>query len=195
MVVHCGVSQGYAGLITFDDYSSNPTIDSIANGYKGFNWNNVWVANKNYAGFAGTGFANGAVSGNYTGFNGFGSPAEITSSTLFDFKDVYLTGGFNPGTVTFQGFQGSTLLYTQSFNVNISTPQLVAFNFTSINRLRFGSTGGHFAMDNLTLNPVVAAVPEPTSFALLGIAATFTLGAVRRQRSRAESKSLSSSAT
>ena len=59
--------QATAGLITFDDFSNAAVNDQITNGYQGYNWNNVFIANKNA--FPGTGFAAGTVSGNYTGLS------------------------------------------------------------------------------------------------------------------------------
>lgn len=171
-----------AGIITFDDFSAATVNDTVADGYKGFDWDNVWIANK--SAFPNTGFANGAVSGNYTAFNGYGFPGEITGSSIFDFESVYLAGGFNAGNVTFQGFNGTTLLYSQTVVVNITTPQLVNFDFDGINRLRFSSTGGHFAMDNLTLNPSASAVPEPGSLTILVICAMSAGGLRLRRRIR-----------
>jgi hypothetical protein len=66
--------------------------------------------------------------------------------------------------------------------VNIAAPQFVTFDFEGINRLSFNSTGGHFAMDNLTLN--AEAVPEPSAALLVGMGMCCAAAGTRLRRRR-----------
>ena len=133
-----------------------------------------------YTGLNGSnGFYNGMISISNVALNGFGAPAEIDSSTNFNFLTVYLTAAWNSNlNIEVQGFSGAIMLYDTTVVASATSPTLFTFDYLNIDRLYFNSFGGeyagfpngsaeHFAMDNLTFE----FVPEPSPLLLTAAAA------------------------
>jgi PEP-CTERM motif len=164
----CAMACAQAGVITFDDYTTGPyaTIDP-AQPYHGFTWDNFWVMNKDT--FPYSGWAVGAVSGNYTAYNGYGFPA-LVSDTAFTFNGVYLTSVYDdPNSVTVTGSLGGVQKYTQTVVLSTSGPTWVDFNFVNIDTLQFSSSIDRwFCLDNFTFDEPI--VPEPSSLILWSLA-------------------------
>jgi len=133
-------------LLTFDDLST-PCYDPITNGYAGFNWTNVLFAN---SACLGDGYVNGTVSSPNVAFNGFGLDASFNVvSGTFSFTSAYVTS-VNGGSITVEGYNGSTLLYNKSYAVNGAAPTFISFDYNDITEVYI--TGGKFALDNITIN-------------------------------------------
>lgn len=177
-----------AVVLTFDDLPG--TLGYIPNGYGGLQWNNFGTTNS--SGTPGTGYDTGSVSGLNTAFNMFGSAASFSSATAFSLRDAFFTGAWNDGLQIHVVATGGSNTYTSDFIVNTSGPLNVFFNWSNINSVTFTSFGGvahaglngygtHFAMDNLAINEVVSAVPEPETYAML-LAGLGLIGFMARRR-------------
>jgi hypothetical protein len=185
------VSARSQTVITFDDLSETATGSFIANGYQGLSWSNMWcinaALNPTIYPFHTNGFYYGMVSAsNVAGTIG---QVEMDSpGTNFNFLSVYLTGAWNSNlNIEVQGFRGTALLYDQTVMASATNATLFAFYYSDIDRLTFnsfggqpafsGSSGEHFAIDNLTFE----FVPEPSSL-LLTTAGVLTLCAFLKRK-------------
>jgi len=180
-------SRVNASLFSFDDLPDSFPGYAIPNGYGGLNWDNFYEldgANINaYYGIAASGYANGVVSPNNVAFNYYGSTAVTSSSSTFSLVSGYFTGAFNNGlTLSVQGYNGSSLIYSQSYTLNAIASQFITFNMNNITEADFSSYGGYnaglsygsgtqFVMDNLT----VVLVPEPPALALASLSGLMLL--------------------
>jgi hypothetical protein len=187
------ISPCWAAVLTFDDLPLNTDHASlITNGYQGLVWSNFWASNAIL--FTGTygsnGYYNGMVSVSNVAFNAFADPAEIDSSTNFNFLSAYLTGAWNSNlSIQIQGFSGGVKLYDTTVVVSATSPTPFTFNYLNIDRLYFNSFGGeyagfpggsdtHFAMDNFTFE----FVPEPSSLLLTFAGALLLWPLLKRRR-------------
>lgn len=166
-----------AGVVTFDDLSGDDT-DAIAAGYQGFNWDNMNAIGADA--FPGSGYAAGAVSGANTAFNRDGGTVAISKAGAgaFDFIGAYFTSAWLDQELSFEGYANGQLRYASpaSFVIDTVTPLWVGLNWSGIDTLViYNSSGTQWAMDNMT-------VPEPSSLALLGVAAMGLMLARRRRR-------------
>ncbi len=165
-----------ATVISFDDVGGNGA--QVANGYNGLNWNNFGVLNK--ANLPVSGYAAGTVSGNFTAFNLFGTPASINSATDFTLNSFFLTAAwFDNLVVTVTGSNNGSQVFSQVLSPSATAPTLYSFGGALIDQLSFVSTGGtlhpgyngsgtQFALENLTINEsILAGVPEPASWAMM----------------------------
>jgi hypothetical protein len=189
LAVTCTARTASATTLTFDDITSASTA-LVPSGYGGLNWVDLSVANGSTATVCAgciNGYANGRVSGDYVAYrqNGGPTPAEVTSTGMFDFISVYVTAA-NDKNFRVQGYNDGTLLYDRTVVVNVNAPTLFAANYLGVDRVVFSSTGGTggysplgdtYALDNFTYNEV----PEPTSLLLVG---TGLAMGVRRFRRR-----------
>jgi hypothetical protein len=183
-----------ATVITFDDLvvTSPGNGAFITNTYQGLVWSNFGVLNAvAYTGLNGSnGYYNGMVSVSNVALNAFGAPAEIDSSTNFNFLSAYLTGAWNSNlNIQVQGFSGGAMLYDTTVVASATSPTLFTFNYLNIDRLHFDSFGGeyagfpagsatHFAMDNFTFE----FIPEPSSLLLASLGALLVWPLLKRKR-------------
>jgi hypothetical protein len=194
-----------ADVITFDDLTDPSGVGTpIANGYKGFDWSNFSVLDgTSYP--AASGFNAGVVSPAMVAFNVDGRRADITSATDFDFVGAAFTAAWrNNLQLRIRGYDDGVKVFDQTFTLGTSGPTWINANLSSIDELRFQSSGGvpatpssnghHFAMDSFTYTRdglVVADVPEPGSLVLLGlgVGGTVLYGLARRRRRQPQADS------
>lgn len=200
-----------AVVVTFDDIDTTYGFGAVENGYGGLDWVNFGYVNQIF--HPGSGYENGLASGDYTAFNWYAQPAEVTGD-LFDFQGTFLTAAWNNGlNVLVEGFSEGILKYSQNVVVNPSESRWFGFDYIGVDRVKFTSSGGvdanpndnivgrNFVIDNFTYRksnsnmtpatppPVlqpggnVAEVPEPIS--VLGSLVALGFGGIfYRQHSR-----------
>ncbi|KST63564.1 PEP-CTERM sorting domain-containing protein [Mastigocoleus testarum] len=203
--------QAEAVVVTFDDIETTYGFGAVESGYGGLDWVNFGYVNQIF--HPGSGYENGLASGDYTAFNWYAKPAEVTGD-LFDFQSTFLTAAWNNGlNILVEGFSGGILKYSQNVVVNPSQSKKFIFDYIGVDRVKFTSSGGvdanpndnivgrNFVMDNFTYHksnssitpatppPVlqpggnVAEVPEPIS--VLGSLVALGFGGIfYRQHSR-----------
>ncbi|XZG70825.1 PEP-CTERM sorting domain-containing protein [Chitinibacteraceae bacterium HSL-7] len=176
------VGNAHAALqnISFDNVpgavagSSNNALGS----YAGFDWDNTYVLSRDT--HVGSGYDRGAVSGNWVGYTAWTNPSAFSSDHAFNFYAGYFTAAWQTSLdVVVKGFRNGVELYSQTINVTDARAQAYAFNFFGVDRVSFTPNGSHVAFDNLQ----VAPVPEPETYALMGLG-LLGLAAARRRKQR-----------
>jgi hypothetical protein len=179
LVACAGTAFAQTEILTFDNLPGVGGYNqylSIPNGYGRLQWQNLLYMD----GLAQipSGYLNGVVSPNNIAFNGGGNPG-LVSDGSFNLNSAYLTAAWNDGLqVEVQGFVGGALVYDNTYTVNTTGPTSINLNYTGIDQLQFISFGGtphpgligsgeQFVMDNLS----ITFIPEPSTFALIGLAA------------------------
>lgn len=171
VIVAPAVALAQTEILTFDNLPGVGGYDQylpIPNGYGGLQWQNFQYMD-GLTQTANSGYVNGVVSPNNIVFNTFGNPA-LVSDGSFNLNSAYLTAAWTDGLqVEVQGFVGAAVIYDHTYTVNTTGPTLVNFNYMGIDQVNFISIpqpGAQFVMDNLS----ITLVPEPSAFALLGLA-------------------------
>ena len=162
-----------AVVLTFDDIETTQGFGAIENGYGDLNWVNFGYVNQEF--HPDSGYENGLVSGEYTAFNWYAQPAEVTGE-LFDFDGAYLSSAWNDGlNVLVEGFSEGVLKYSQKVVVNSSESSWFDFGYTGVDTVKFTSSGGvdanpddnivgrNFVMDNFTYQTSNSNVTSPSS--------------------------------
>lgn len=178
-----------AAQLTFDELPLSNDGIPIPNGYGGLQWSNFYELDAVTYPRA-SGYRPGMISQPNVAFNGFGTPASLSSTTPFNLNSGYFTGAWNDGLqLEVKGWIGLTLAYDNTYTLSATAPSLINFNYLGVSSVDFISFGGtpypgygtasgtQFAMDNLA----VTIVPEPSSVVLL------ILGMLGWRRVRAES--------
>lgn len=190
-VVMAFAAAPVGAAVTFDDLASNTSGTPIADGYAGLNWDNFWVVDG--TAIPSSGYYNGVVSPKNVAFNAYGDPAQILGAP-FDLGGLYMTAAWNTGlNVDIEGYLGSDLLYSRTVVVDTTAPTWVTLNYLGVDRVRFVSYGGtdydpyegsgtHFAIDNMSFEPVTGIIPAPAAL-LLGSLGTGLVGWLRRRKS------------
>jgi len=173
-------ASAFAGVIHFDDLPGEGTT-AIANGYAGFNWDNLATIQENA--FPGSGYEAGTVSHANTAYNMNGGTAAIWRDGSFDFTGAWFTSAWVDQELAFEGWREGQLLYASDVSTVIGTaaPVWVQLGWSGIDTLViYNSSGTQWAMDDVTVD-VPVSVPEPASLALFG-AALAGMGAGRRRK-------------
>ncbi len=170
------VLTGEEVLITFDDLPYR--LVPVPAGYNNLTWSNFdylnGVVNRT------SGYGPAMVSVPKVAYNAGGSPAAISASSPFALFSAYMTAAWNDNLqVEAQGFNGSTLVYDNSYTLSAATPTLITFNYVGVTSVKFISSGGiphngykgsgtQFAMDNINayVTPI-PPTPPPSSIFLL----------------------------
>lgn len=137
--------------MTFDEVSPFEYV-LIQNGYGGLAWNNFFIQN----GLKSSGFLNGAISEPNVAFNGLGSPAAISSTTLFTLESAYFTAVYvTQQQIRVEGFANGVRTYDNTYAVSNNAHTLINFNYIDVDTVRFTIItipSGIFAMDNLVIS-------------------------------------------
>lgn len=177
-----------AAVIDFDDLSGN-TVESIADGYQGFNWVTLASVNKNN--YLGTGYAAGTVSGNNAVFNQFGNSISISlaSDGSFDFIGAFFTSAWVSDyfhEISFEGWLGGAVIYSldSAQAITSDTPTWIQLDWAGIDQLTIYSNldgWSQWVMDDFTVSINNASVPESSSLVLL-LMGLIGVSLLRRQR-------------
>lgn len=189
-----------AAVINFDDLADVADAP-MPSPYQGFSWTDVQYFTNDLFGppFGPDGFDNGIVSQKNAAYSGGADTATglnqvvavISSPSTFNFVSAYLGAVYyDTMNLTVQGFQGSTLLFSQVVvldnNLTTGSANKFTFNFTNIDTIKmFGSLAdpnctncSQFTMDDIEFTPV----PEPSTLSLVALGAAAALR--RRSRNR-----------
>lgn len=176
-------------LVNFDTLVDG---DPIPNGYKNLDWNNFYTLNA--VTYTSSGYTNGMVSPNNVAYNGWGNPADFSATKAFSLRSAYLTAAWNNGlSIDIRGYNGGTLVNSQTVTVNTTSPTKFTFNWRGLTRVLFTSSGGtdagyagggeHFALDDLLINfgpdssATLAAIQQSAS----ALAGTYNIQAAALQ--------------
>jgi uncharacterized repeat protein (TIGR03803 family) len=160
------VLTGEQELITFDDlpYRFLP----VPEGYSNLNWSNFYYLNGVVS--RASGYFAGMTSVPKVAYNGNSSPAAISAAAPFVLFSANLTAAWNDNLqLEVQGYNGSALIYDNTYTLSASSPTLISFNYLGVTSVQFISSGGtphagyggsgtEFVIDNV--NAFVAAIPH-----------------------------------
>jgi hypothetical protein len=163
---------GSKTVVTFDDLTGQGLVP---NGYGGINWNGNW----SYYGFSQPPYtpesSPNRIYDNVDGGNSF----NFVKPQVFD--GAYLSG-YSFATVTFELFNGATLVATSGTLDPSATPTFLASGYSGmVTSVDVVSPSGDFVMDNVTYGTGTSATPEPSTFLLFGTGLLGSLGMLRRK--------------
>lgn len=150
-----------AAVVNFDDLPGDETA-AIANGYQGFNWDNMGAIRADA--YPGSGYEAGVVSAGNAAFNRDGATVAISRAGGFDFAGAFFTSAWLEQELSFEGWFGGQLRYATSVAhvIDTTTPLWIGLGWGGIDTLViYNSTGTQWVMDEFT-------VPEPGSLGLFG---------------------------
>ncbi len=189
-----------AQIVDFDDLPASSDGYAIGTGYAGLNWNNFYrLTGLSYP--SPSGYHAGIISPENIAFNAYGHPASILAlgDATFSVQSAFLTGAWNDDLqIQLQGFRDGSLVSGYDFSVLVSAtePTKVLIGFENIDELKFTASGGtryqgyqgvgtQFVLDDLALGSGPAqAVPEPSTYGLIGAGALLGLAFWRRRAAR-----------
>jgi hypothetical protein len=179
-------SLASATVISFEDVKfQNGDPVEVADGYQGFNWDNIWASRSNYS----NELDYGIVSGTHMGFMSTTLiPATFSSDAPFTFNSINIAKMYADGSTQFNGYVGDTLAYTKDVFSTHGVSEQTEFNWTGLTRVEIvvGDGMGRVAFDDLTVNEQVAAVPEPASISMLLLGCGL-VGASRKRKQKQKS--------
>lgn len=165
---------GSVTVVTFDDLTGQALVP---NGYGGINWNGNWTY---YGGSQPPYTPESLPNRVYT----FSATSSFNFLTPQVFDGAYFSGySFAP--VTFELFNGATLVATSGTLDPSSTPTFLASGYSGlVTSVEVLSTDPDFyVMDNVTYGTGTSATPEPSTFLLFGTGLLGSLGMLRRKLS------------
>jgi hypothetical protein len=178
-------STAHAGVVSFEDLNAGGKLSSMSknNPYAGFTWSSsLFLGDTSVAGYG-----NAAHSGTDFLVNGFGvNNLGIASADPFNFTGAWFatpnTNGSKASWINITAYDSANQLIGSTGNIVIGSAfSFIGANFSNVARLNIARDKGWFVMDDLSFNRGSGTVPEPGSWALLGLGAA-ALGWARRRR-------------
>jgi len=159
-----------ATVLTFEDIDTSVNSwNNIPDGYAGFNWFSMRVADPVGLGYTaddGSGLVLGIASGKQVAYNPYADWEVITSSSIFDFNGAYFTAAWNNGDILHVvGYLKGAQVYEKYITLYVAPSKYYTFNWNGIDQLGLYPSGVLYVMDNFTYNE---PVPEPGTLMLLG---------------------------
>lgn len=169
-------------VINFDDLTGYAEIPTL---YAGIDWQGNFVYYDDPQDPFNPSSGNTRIFGDYDDFPccGVSSMAfKVGAGTIFN--GAFLAGA-GVGTVTFELYNGGSLVATSASAVTTSTPTFLSSGYAgAIDEVRIIADNGYWVADDLTfetLNGLTGGIPEPSTWALL-IAGFGGAGAMLRRR-------------
>jgi hypothetical protein len=154
---------------TFDELPNAMNEPSIPAGYGGLNWYNFRYLDAVRTTARPSGYQVGMRSASVVAFNGYGSPASITSTGLFNFVSAFLTAAWNENLrLTVEGYTAGRLTYSNSYTLSPTAPTLIRFNYLGVDEVDFISSGGTLHQGYSHPEPAEQFVLEDVTMALAG---------------------------
>lgn len=125
----------------FDTLTSSDTLYEIPKGYGQLNWVN-WVAVHQKL-YAGPGYINGTVSGEYLAYNSSGHPAWIEADQPFDVEGFHISVAWPAAErheITVKAWRGDQLVHEDRLRGSIHGPIWLAADYRAITRIEIAST-------------------------------------------------------
>ncbi len=162
-------------------------IHTVAPNYGGLHWSNSFsVLQASY--LPDTGYDHGAF-GDWVGYSASGNAVSFNSDPgqSFNFYGVYLASAWDDSqNVVVSGFLNGNQIYSTTVNLTNNPdvlPKLYQFNWKGVDKVSFSSTNhSQVVFDNLQISPL-AAVPEPETYALMGLGLVAMGLRLRRKKS------------
>jgi endoglucanase len=173
-------SQAQSATVDFEDLLADGDLAALASPYAGLNWAEDWY----YGDTAVEGYGNGAHSGTAFVTNGYGvDNLAVSSATAFNFSGAWFaapnTNGAVASWINITAYNAAGDVIGSTGNVAISQSyRWVTANFANVARLSIARDDGWFVMDDFT---VQSAVPEPSTFLMLGAGLAMLAVASRRR--------------
>lgn len=180
----CATTTVHAAVIDFETVTKDPIGAFVPNGYAGFNWSGLFALNKNFDTSVQNGYTHATTSGMYSISNWGNGIGSFERDTIFSLVSMQLTKPHAIGNVHLEGWRGSERMYYLDVPATPFAPTLAQLNWAGITKVRVlnDSVTVHTAIDDI----VIANVPEPSQWALLGIAGlafAIARGELRRRAS------------
>lgn len=200
VAVGCTAVPVSASTVSFDDLAGSFVDLATISPYDGFTWSNFLTIDDSIS--AGN-FANGVVSAHNAVFSGgeFGGGSQITggfkSASTFTFNSAFLAPGWLGGQgVVVEGLLGGSVTHSNALTLAMGLAQQFNFNWAGIDEVRITPVAGsatsdpfgcgsfnctQFVVDNIVVNAPIPAVPEPATWAMMGLGLA-GLGWMRRRK-------------
>lgn len=127
--------------VDFDTLTQSDTLYEVPGGYGQLNWVN-WVATHQKL-YAGPGYINGTVSGEYLAYNSSGHPARIESERPFDVEGFYLGVAWpnaEKHEIVVRAWRGDQLVHDDRVRGSVHGPLWFASDYRSITRIEVASS-------------------------------------------------------
>jgi hypothetical protein len=139
-------------LVDFEKLVTSSDIYEIPQGYDGVGWRYfVATHNRNYAG---EGYINSTISGEYVAYNASGHPIAITNSPPVDFVGGYFGLAWlnsEGETLLIRGWRNDELIYEDEIPLSSLGPVYFSADFRSVTRIELASRHyWQFVCDDLT---------------------------------------------